>query len=787
MKRFALAGNPNCGKTTLFNSLTGSTAHVGNWPGVTVDKKEGVYKKGEEPVEIIDLPGIYSLSPYTPEEVISRNYILDEKPDCVINIVDATNLERNLYLTTQLMEIDVPIVIALNMMDVVRKNKTSINIHELEKKIGIPIVEISALKEENIDTLMKIAISEAKKIRKGVTVLKNSALHHLIDDVKIAFQAINVENSLFHAIKLIENDEIEVSNHKQLTSTVEAYKKTFNDEVFGNDFEAVVADARYKYISSNFAIYINKENKAEKEKLTKSDRIDKVLTNKWLGIPIFLLILLAIFHLTFSEDLFCLNAIYHFINNILKWCHLNYNSGDIFSSFGPSFANSPFEGLLWTESGINSPGVILFNFLDAITSSISDGVSSLLEEGKWYKGLIVDGVLGGLFAVLSFLPQILFLFLFFSILEDSGYMARVAFILDRIFRRFGLSGRAFMPMIMGFGCSVPAMINTRTLADDNERVATIRVIPFFSCGAKLPILTAISGAIVMQFNFPYADLITFFMYVLGMTTAVVAVILMRGTTMRGEVPPFIMELPSYHVPQFKALMIHLWDKLKHFIKKAFTIILASTIVIWFLTNFGWDWKMCEMNDSILASLGKFIQPLFTPLGFGSQLTVFGWVFAVAAVTGLIAKENVIATFFTLAVCIINLVEKNPGAYTGIGIDPEIVKEILEATEASENGVIESVAMIQATQIQGPGLISFIAFNMLTIPCFAAVATAKAELPKNKFWSTIIFWIITSYLVSSCIYLIGTWWWTSFIILAIVLGVSFAIYYFNKYRDQKLAR
>ncbi len=775
MKHFALAGNPNCGKTTLFNALTGSTAHVGNWPGVTVDKKEGVYKKGTEPVSIVDLPGIYSLSPYTPEEVISRNYILDEKPDCVINIVDATNLERNLYLSTQLMEIDVPLVIALNMMDVVRKNNIDINVDELEKKIGVPVVEISALREEHIDKLMERAIDASNKVRKGFTVLKDTKIMHLINDIQIAFKGMKVENPLFHSIKLVENDELEVKNHEDLLKTVEEFKKSFSDDVFGNDFEAIIADTRYKYISKNFSTSIKKEEKEIKEKLSSSDKADKVLTNKWFGIPIFLLILFAIFHLTFSEDLFFINAIGKLFNH----------GKDIF--LFDSFEKTPFSGLFFTTGGINSPGVILFNLLDSITSLIGDGISSLLPEGKWYTGLITEGILGGLFSVLSFLPQILVLFLFFSILEDSGYMARVAFILDRIFRKFGLSGRAFMPMIMGFGCSVPAMINTRTLADENERVATIRVIPFFSCGAKLPILTAIAGGIVQFFKVSNADLITFSMYVLGMVTAIVAIILMRNTVMRGDVPPFIMELPAYHVPQFKSLMLHLWDKVKHFIKKAFTIILASTIVIWFLSNFGWNWKMCEMDESILACIGRFIQPLFTPLGFGAQLTSFGWVFAVAAITGLIAKENVLATFFTLATCIVALVNKNPESFTWLDVNNGVFAEIIANGEATEDGIIEAVAMIEATKITIPGLISFIAFNMLTIPCFAAVASAKAELPKNKFVSTLLFWIATSLLVSSMIYIIGSWWWTSFIFVAVIIIVIIGITYFNKYKDAKVLK
>ena len=373
----------------------------------------------------------------------------------------------------------------------------------------------------------------------------------------------------------------------------------------------------------------------------------------------------------------------------------------------------------------------MFNFADqsfgALTDLVAGAMESGLGEGHWLTGFVCDGVLSGLFAILGFLPQILVLFLFFSIMEDTGYMARVAFILDRIFRKFGLSGRAFIPMIMGFGCSVPAMINTRTLADEHEKVATIRVIPFFSCGAKLPILVAIAGGICQVFGFRSVDLITYSMYVIGVVTAIIAVLIMRHTTQRGDAAPFIMELPSYHWPQFKALMIHLWDKAKHFVKKAFTIILASTIVIWFLSNFGWNWHMVEMKDSILASLGQLIQPLFTPLGFGSQLSVYGWVFAVAAITGLIAKENVIATFSVLAAVIVT------------------------AFEGTDEGVEEAIIMIQNTGMTWQGAISFITLNMLTIPCFAACATAKGELRKGTFKWTLLFWIVASYIGSTFIY------------------------------------
>lgn len=751
MKKFALAGNPNSGKTTLFNTLTGSTAHVGNWPGVTVDKKEGVYKKCAEPISIVDLPGIYSLSPYTPEEVVSRNFVLDDTPDCVINIVDATNLERNLYLTTQLMEIDVPIVIALNMMDAVEKKGDSINAEELERRLGIPVVAISALKENGIKELMERAYEESKKARVGKTVLQNSALTHLIGDVKIALEGQKVANPLFHAIKLVELDEIEVQMHQSSIHMVEEFKATFSDEVFGTDFEALVADSRYKYISNNYSSVLTKGVRPQRIKKGKkgqkdvidyssaSDRADRVLTHKVWGIPIFLVILLAVFHLTFSEN-------FLFLGSVL---------GEEFVTL----QGTAFEGV-FGAGGINSPGVILQGLMEVFTGWVTSGVGGWLESSPaWVSGLICDGILGGLSAVLSFIPQILLLLLFFAILEDSGYMARVAFILDRIFRKFGLSGRAFIPMIMGFGCSIPAMINTRTLADERERTATIRVIPFFSCGAKLPILTAIAGGIVLQFGVGNADLITYGMYLLGIIVAIVSVILMKATTMKGDVAPFIMELPSYHAPQFKNLMLHLWDKAKHFIKKAFTIILASTIVIWFISHFSFSWGFLtdeQMNESILAGIGQLVQPIFTPLGFGSQLGSWGWVFVVAAITGLIAKENVIATFGTLAASIV-------AGFAG-----------------GEEGIEAVVTMIQATNITIPALIAFITFNMLTIPCFAAVATAKAELPtKKSFRNTLVFWLLTSYLVAMAVYLIGSWWWTSFIYIALIAVAISLIVLHNK--------
>lgn len=758
MKAFALAGNPNCGKTTLFNALTGSTAHVGNWPGVTVDKREGVYKGKDEKIAIIDLPGIYSLSPYTPEEVVSRNYILDEKPDGIINIVDATNLERNLYLTTQLLEMDVPVIIALNMMDEVEKVGDSIDVKALEKAVGVPVVAISALRKSGIAELMSRAAAMSAE-RKGATVLTGT-LTGKIERARQFFAQQGVASPLFHAIKMLESDEIELKHDgaTELLAEISA----------GEDLEAQIADERYKYISSNFS---SAKSKKSREVLTKSDKIDKALTHRIWALPIFAVILFLIFHLTFSENLFYLNG---FTEN-QAWLPTLFDpveEGGLGwqENFGTKLLACVYDGAVF------SPGVILTNLLNFVLGYISEGITLLISVchgAPWVESLIVDAVLGGIFAVLGFLPQILTLFLAFSILEDTGYMARVAFVLDRIFRRFGLSGRAFMPMIMGFGCSLPAMANTRTLADEKERTATVRVIPFFSCGAKLPILTAMSGGILAVFSVGNVDAITYGMYLAGIVIAICAVLFMRSTSLKGETPPFIMELPAYHMPGFRNLMLHLWDKTKHFIKKAFTIIFASTVIIWLLQSFSWGWEFLlqdaqalfeadpvkwaslegvdgmvnvRANESILGSLGMFIQPLFTPLGFGSQLgKSVGWVFAVAAITGLVAKENVIATFGALAAVV-------AGQY----ID----------WESSGGDVASAVAMISGTGITIPAIISFIIFNMTTIPCFAACATAKAELPKGKFKWTLLFWVVTSYLVSAMVYTVGSWWWTLFIWLGV---------------------
>ena len=531
--------------------------------------------------------------------------------------------------------------------------------------------------------------------------------------------------------------------------------------------------------------------------MTKSDKVDKVLTHKIWGIPIFLVILFLVFHLTFSENLFYMNG---FTEDQAWMPSLDSNAAFLIKDKDGNVAyqtdeetgeivrdedgNPVPEGLnyggRWVacfyDGTVFSPGVAINNIWnDMIVGEILDGgiggwsgIRGAIEESgmaAWAKGLINDGILEGLAAVLSFLPPILVLFLFFSILEDSGYMARIAFILDRMFRKFGLSGRAFLPMIMGFGCSVPAMINTRTLADEKERTATVRVIPFFSCGAKLPILTAIAGAIVANAGTGNADVITYSMYLLGIVVAICSVLLMRSTTLKGETPPFIMELPAYHMPQFKNLMAHLWDKTKHFVKKAFTIILVSTIVIWVLTHFDFSWTLLadeQIDKSILASISKLVQPLFTPLGFGSQLGSLGWVFVLAAVSGLIAKENVISTFGVIAACLLG-----------------------HAMAEDESGVTYVAQMIADTGITVPGLLSFIAFNMTTIPCFAAVATAKAELQDEKRYKwTLLFWIATSYLVAAMVYTIGSWWWTAALWAVAIALVVVGVIMYNKHNANK---
>ena len=726
MIKICLAGNPNCGKTTLFNSLTGSTAHVGNWPGVTVEKREGSYRKFEDKIDIVDLPGIYSMSPYTPEEVVSRNYILDEKPNCVINIVDATNLERNLYLTTQLLEIDVPVVVALNMMDILQKNNETIDIKALQECLKVPVVEISALREEGLDDLMAVAYKESQKVRNGITVLEKTVVGSLVNEAYKELKN-SVTSPLFHAVKLVENDELECKNHPELAKKIDDMKNSLPQDDFEGDYEAIIANERYEYIGKNFKHTFVKFN----EGLTKSDKIDKVLTHKIWSIPIFLLIMFVLFHFTFSEDLLGLNKIFG-LEISSEW-FINFFTG-------MGYEGMVEEGEL-VLSGIPSPGVFLQNWMGFLTGSLIDIFRSFLPEGEWYSSLICDGILTGIDAIFSFIPQVLLLYLFVSILEDSGYMARVAFIMDRAFRRFGLSGKAFIPLLMGFGCSVPAMLATKTLEDEKERDVTIRITPFFSCGAKAPIWTLLAAVVAGRF---LGDIFVFSIYLLGIVIAIVAAIIMKVFSKNYDVPPFIMELPQYHAPQFKNLMIHLWEKLKHFVYKAFTIIMASIIVIWFLSNFSWAFWNGMVDDielSILASLGKIVKYLFYPLGWA--IGDDGWKYTAATFTGLIAKEDVVGTMAQL-------------------------------------GLIEGTIVLSNAAIY-----SFAAYNLFTLPCFAAVSTAKSESSKKGFLVTIAWWLGLSYVVSAIIYWLGAlieatlWLGLLAIVVIISLVVVLGIYVSKK--------
>ncbi len=729
--KFALAGNPNSGKTTLFNILTGSTAHVGNWPGVTVDKKEGYYKKLEEKVQIVDLPGIYSLSPYTPEEVVSRNFLLEEHPDAIINIVDATNLERNLYLTTQLLEVDVPIVVALNMIDVVERNGDIIDVERLEKALGVPVVAVSALKGAGVSRLLERAYAAAKEGRKGNSVLAHSALKPLFDEVHTMFAGSNPDNAVFHAVKLLEGDEIELAANPEIARKVEALKTKIDTGEFEGDYEGMAADARYKYITEKYSQSLKKSRPHHAE--TKSDRIDKVLTHRFWGIPLFLLIMLAVFHFTFSENLLLL---------------------------GYLIPEGSFDILIIGTDAINSPGVMLFNLMNLATGSLGEVIAGALETAPaWVSGLLVDGLLGGLFAVLGFIPQILVLFFFLSLLEDSGYMARVAFIMDRAFRKFGLSGKAFLPLLMCFGCAVPGIMATRTLENEKERRMTIMLTPFISCGAKMPIWATFAG---IMFAGAFAELIVFSVYLLGIVVAVLSAIILKKTALRGETPPFIMELPAYHLPQMRNTGVHLFDKLKHYIVRAATVIAGAVVVIWVLTAFNFRFQMVEPEASMLGQISKVFTWLFIPLGFGQDAN--GWQFVVAAFTGLIAKEMVVATM---------------GVFSGMDGDAVLDSG---AGELQGTGIGNMISGITA-----PAAFAFMAFNLLSIPCMAAVAAAKGGLKSaKKLMGAVGFWMLTAYIVSLLIYWIGTYWWISLVLVG-AIAIAITIYKLVKINKTKLAK
>ena len=715
--KFALIGNPNSGKTTLFNRLTDANAHVGNWPGVTVEKKEGSYKKTKnEDIKIIDLPGIYSLSPYTPEEIVSRNYLLNDNPDVVINIVDATNLERNLYLTTQLLEMDLRVVVALNMIDVTNKDSTQIDVERLSKILGVKIVPISALKGDGINDLMKVALEETRVPRQGVSLVIDKALNQIIEEI---IKRLDGKHKIFHAVKVLETDDLEAGNIAKLGNELELLKKTYPENIFENDFSGIVADARYQFLGGQLGKIVSKKEKAQN--LSKSDRIDKVLTHKWWGLPIFVLIMFFVFHLTFSENLFFLGSIFD----------LSIDS-DIFGS-----------------GGINSPGVILFNLMEMLTGFLSDTFAGWLESSpEWVNAFLVDGLWAALSAVLSFIPQILCLYFFITLLEDSGYMARIAFIMDRLFRKFGLSGKSFLPLLMCFGCAVPGIMATRTLENKKERRLTIMLTPFFSCGAKLPIWAVFAA---IMYNGAYAEFVVFAIYLLGIVVSVIAALIMTNTVFKGEVSPFVMELPAYHFPHARNIFRNLWDKLKGYIIRAGTIIAGAIVILWFLSNFGFadgTFGMVDIGDSILAVISKWLAYVFYPLGFGQNFggTSTGYIFVVAAFTGLIAKEMVPATLALL-----------------VNMDPDAVLDGV--------GLIGSPLHDLLSKVPEPALWAFLAFNLLVIPCMAAVAATRKELGnKKEFWITMGFWFAIAYLVAMMIFYGMTYLWLGIVFIVLVIAL-----------------
>ena len=669
--KIALAGNPNCGKTTLFNLITGSNQFVGNWPGVTVEKKEGKLKKQND-VIIIDLPGIYSLSPYTLEEVVTRNYLVDERPDLILNIIDGTNLERNLYLTTQLSEIGIPIVVAINMMDVVAKNGDKINIQQLSKAIGCDVVEISALKATGIEEVIETSIKTIKNSNNFVAKHNFSgSVEHSIAHIEEAVLNNLPENQQrWYAIKLFERDGKIIEKLSLTKDTIFHIENDIKncEEELDDDSESIITNERYNYIDSIIKKCYTKKNKGN---FSASDKIDRIVTNRWLALPIFTLVMFVVYFIS--------------VTTVGTWV--------------TDFTNDTLFG------EIIAPG--LTNILESIDTS------------PWLLSLLVDGIVGGVGAVLGFVPQMLVLFLFLAFLESCGYMARIAFIMDRIFKNFGLSGKSFIPMLIGTGCSVPGIMASRTIENDRDRKMTIITTSFIPCGAKLPIIALIAGAL---FNGAWWVAPT--AYFIGIFAVLISGIILKKTKLfSGDAAPFVMELPAYHMPTIKNLLRSMWERGWSFIKKAGTVILLSTILIWFASTFGWtdgNFGFSEMEDSILAKIGSLIAPLFIPLGFGD------WKSAVATITGLIAKENVVGTF---------------GVLFGFA-------------EVSENG--SEVWGTLASSFTTISAFSFLVFNLLCAPCFAAIGAIRREMNNYKWLLfAITYQTILAYISSFSIYQIGT--------------------------------
>ena len=677
--KIALAGNPNCGKTTLFNALTGSNQFVGNWPGVTVEKKEGKLK-GHKDVIIMDLPGIYSLSPYTLEEVVARNYLITERPDAILNIVDGTNIERNLYLSTQLMELGIPVIMAVNMMDIVEKNGDKIHIQKLSQKLGCEVVEISALKGTGIQEAAKRAVALANQKRNAVPVHKFALeVESILDSIEDKLgNEIPEEQKRFFAIKLLEKDNKIQAQMKHVPDVSEEISRI--EKEMDDDTESIITNERYVYISSIIHECFTR-NKVEK--LTVSDKIDRIVTNRFLALPIFALVMYIVYYVS--------------VTTVGTWA--------------TDWANDGVFGEGFSFFGLNIPGVPV----------VMEGILTAVGCADWLQGLILDGIVAGVGAVLGFVPQMLVLFIFLAFLEACGYMARVAFIMDRIFRRFGLSGKSFIPMLIGSGCGVPGIMASRTIENDRDRKMTIMTTTFIPCGAKLPIIALIAGAL-----FGGASWVAPSAYFVGIAAIVCSGIILKKTKMfAGDPAPFVMELPAYHMPTVINILRSMWERGWSFIKKAGTIILLATIFVWFTSFFGWvdgQFRMLdalELDHSILAAVGGTISWIFAPLGWGD------WKSAVAAITGLIAKENVVGTF---------------GILFGFA-------------EVAEDG--SEIWGTLATNMTPLAAYSFLIFNLLCAPCFAAMGAIKREMNNAKwFWFAVGYQTLLAYVVSLCVYQIG---------------------------------
>ena len=678
--KIALAGNPNCGKTTMFNALTGANQYVGNWPGVTVEKKEGKLKskKTKEEVIVTDLPGIYSMSPYTLEEVVSRDYVLKENPDVIIDLVDATNIERNLYLTTQLIETGVPVVIALNMADLLAKRGIKIDVKRLSMLLDCPIIETSALKGEGLDKLIDEAVKVAKKSEIDLPKdIFSAELEGAVAEVKSVLpSSVSEEKKRWYAVKFLENDSKVVESMKlsgAAAQTVEAQRKAL-EKKHDDDMESIVTDERYKFIQKIVSTTVQKG----KEKLTTSDKIDRIVTNRFLGIPIFMLVMWIVYYVSVT-------TVGTFVTD-------------------------------WTND------VFVVAIQDAATSALS-----AIGAGDMVMGLVVDGIIGGLGAVLGFVPQMAILFLFLSILEDCGYMVRIAFVMDRVFRHFGLSGKSFIPLLISSGCGIPGIMASKTIEQDNDRRLTIMTATFIPCGAKLPVIALMGGVISGEVaGYQESSFIAPLMYFIGIVAVLVAAIILKKTKpFSGKPAPFVMELPQYHIPQAKTVLLHVWERLKGFIIKAGTILFLACVVMWFLGGFGFvdgRFGMVEDSaDSLMAMIGGVIAPLFAPLGFGE------WQPVAASISGFTAKEAIVSTMGVLA-------------------------NVSGDTEDAVN-VAAGVASWFPSSIAA---FTFLMFNLLDSPCLAAIATMAQQMQSRKwFWFAILFQNIFAYIVCLCVYQIGS--------------------------------